>query len=669
MLSDMEQRKQDDRQGLSLLLLGERFGATALDIIAICCLAVGFVLVLHAFRPLPFGSTDDAPIYFLPLIQAHTDAWLSGHFLAIDWRLGCGWTPWEGVQSGIFYPPYLAANVLARLIGNPLALLEVSAAIHLALAGVGVYTLTSGAFDRPRRVLLACLAMVQPAPVAIGLNWHNYLTCYPWFLGLLLLFWRVSRTYSAWTLRNRLLLVLLFTAFFLSAHPQMFVIGTALLFGWRLALGYGRDCLRDWLVAGAALVPFAMPLLFTHQQSLLASPDWFAARGGEEFMLSQAQSLTTWLVGLSVGNLIPSRLFYIWPGVSWAGIGMFFCPLLILSVGIAIRKRNWAWGVLVASMAVLLSAQSFPFVARLGVGPFAGFRWTWKLSIFTAALALVMTLAESAGWRVTRRRYLWALAVLIGLSAAVSIRALPFDLFPAGTCKPGSSVASRCSETLALMREWGIQPGERIAWVGKRRIHMKAIAAPLHGLMGNAPLLVGLHSAHLFEPLENYEASVAHDGFSTPWRVTVGWGDYVARRADYDRRFSQLGVTWLVSPFPGAFPEQERRTYRDATGETTYGVRLPPLQEGLSFPWGETADGRKVALVVEPGGALRTAEALLAPPAVAVGRPLAWKQLPSGHWRGTAQLVDQSWFVAEALAVVLTLLLLGRKRRWEQSWI
>ncbi len=641
-----------------------RLGVTALDIIGICCLAVGFVLVLNAGRPLPFGSSGDAPVYFLPLIQAHTDAWLSGHFLAIDWRLGCGWTPWEGVLTGPFYPPYLAANLLARMIGSPLAILEVSAAIHLALAGVGVYIFTSGVLDRPRRVLWACLAMVQPAPVAIGMNWHNYLTCYPWFLALLLLLWRVSRTYSAWTLMNRLLLVLLFISFFLAAHPQMFVFGTALLFGWRLALGHGRALCRDWLVMGAALVPLVIPLLFIHQQSLLATPDWFAARGGKEFILLQAQSLPTWLVGLSVGNLIPSRLFSIWPGVSWTGIGIFFCPLLILSVGIAIRKRNWVWVLLTAGLGLLLSAQSFPMVAWFSVGPFAGFRWTWKLSIFTAALALAMTLVESVGWRFARRRHLWALAVLIGLSAAVCVRALPFDLFPAGTRNPGSSVATVCSETRSLMREWGIQPGERIARVGKRRIHMNAIAAPLHGLMGNAPLLVGLHSAHLYEPLENYEASLAHDGFSTPWRVTVGWGDYVARRADYDRRFSELGVTWLVSPFPGAFPEQERLTYRDATGEAVYGVRLPPLQEGVSFPWGETADGRKVALVVEPGGALRTASAMAEPPSVPVGRPLRWERLPSGHWRGTARLVDQSWFVAGALGAALSGVLLAGKRRW-----
>ncbi|GEM_PF-904766 len=669
MLCKMKWQVSKDGGECLSVLAGRKRVIAALDVLGIVLFAFGFVALLNVGRPLPFGSTDDAPIYFLPLIQAHTDALLGGHFLAVDWRLGCGWTPWEGIQAGVFYPPYLLANLLARLIGNPLALLEISAALHLALVGLLVYGLTAGVLDRPRRALWACLAMVQPAPIAIGMNWHSYLACYPWFLGLALLLWRISRKHSVWTLQNRLWLTALVAAFFLAAHPQMFVFGTALLFGWRLALGRERECLRDWLVMVVALVPVVIPLLFIHQQSLLAASNWFASRGDKAFLLLQSQSLPTWLVGLSVGNLVPSRLFSIWPGVSWRGIGIFFCPLLILSVGVAIRRRNWVWVVLVAGLGMLLSAQTFPSVAWLGVGPFAGFRWTWKLSIFTAALALAMALAQSEAWRVSRQRHVCALIGLIGLSAAVSFRALPFDLFPAGTRVPGSSINTVCSETRALMREWGIQPGERIAWVGNRRIHMNAIAAPLHGLLGNAPLLVGLQSAHLFEPLENAEAAMAHDGFSTPWRVTVGWGDYAARRAEYDQRFAELGVTWLVSPFPGAFPENRRRIYRDAHGEAVYGICLPPLQEGLSFPWGVAGDGRRVALVVEPGGALRTVEPLPAPPDVRVGRPLAWKQLLSGQWRGTAQLVGAGWFAAEALAIVLAALLLRSRQRREWSWI
>lgn len=638
-------------------------------VVGIVFFALAFVLAMNLGRNLPFGSTDDGPIYFLPLIQAQTDAWLSGHFLSIDWRLGCGWTPWEGIQAGAFYPPYIVANLLSRLIGNPLAILDVSAALHLALTGLLVYVLTVGKLDRPRRMLWALLSMVQPAPIILGMNWHNYLACHPWFIALLLLIWRLARGYSSWTPINRMCLVILFGAFFLAAHPQMFVLGTALLFVWRLALGRDRNCLRDWLAMGSALVALAVPLLLVRHQSLLATPDWFAGRGDKTFMLQHAQSLPAWLFGLTAGNLVPSRLFSLWPGVSWTGIGMFFCPLLLLSAGVAVRRRNWVWLALVAGLGVMLGAGSFPWVAGFGMGPLSGFRWTWKLSLFAAALALAMALSQSETWRIRPRLQIFGLAVLIGLSAAVSLRALPFDLIPAGTCAPGSGIAATCAETRRMMREWGIQANERIAWVGKRSISMPSIAAPLHGLMGNAPLLVGLQSAHLFEPLENHAAARAHDGYSTPWRITLGVEEYASRRGRHNRRFSELGVTWLVSPEPGAFPADQARVFRDVNGGFVYGMQLPPLQKGLAFPWGLTAKGRKVVLVVEPGGALRTGVTLAAPPVVPVGRPLTWKRLPTGHWRGVVHQVDVSWFVAGALGLCLSGLLLGRGRRWEEQWI
>lgn len=640
-----------------------------LPVVLITFLALLMVGAMNLGRGLPFGSTDDAPIYFLPLIKAQTDAWLGGHFLNIDWRLGCGWTPWEGIQAGAFYPPYVLANLLARAIGNPLAILEASAALHLALAGLLVYGLTAGRLDRIRRTLWACLAVAQPAPIAIGMNWHNYLASYPWFIGLLLLLWRVARGYAAWTPANRLLLAGMFAALCLSSHPQMFVIGAALLCGWRLVLGPGRGCRRDFLAMGAALAPLAVPLLFVYHQSQLATPDWFAARSDKTFLLNQAQSLTTWVVGVVIGNLVPTRLFAVWPGVSWTGIGIFFCPLLILSVITAVRKRQTVWILMAAGLGVALGARSFPCLAWLSVGPFAGFRWTWKLSIQTAALALAMALDQSETARAGRRLQPWALTALIGLSAVVAFRTLPFDILPAATRQPGSSVSASHRETLAMMRAWGIRPGERIAWIGRRSIYSTTMAMPMLGLMGNAPLLAGLQTAHQYEPLENRQAAAAHDNYSTPWRVILDSADYAADRERHDLRFRELGVTWLLSTYTGAFPPERRQTYRDAYRQVVYGVRLPPLPEGLSFPWGLAEGGRRVELVVEPGGALRTAEPLAEPPGVPVGRELVWRRLPSGQWRGVFRGMGPGWVVAESLAMVPALYWLSGRRRREQAWI
>jgi hypothetical protein len=644
------------------------FGA-CLSVLALSFFAGVLVWIMNLGRELPFGSTDDGPIHLLPLIQAQTDAWLDGRFLSIDWRLGSGWTPWEGVQAGVFYPPYLVANLMARLLGQPLAILDVSAALHLALAGLMAYWLTAGRLDRARRLLWSLLVIVQPAPIILGMNWHSYLSSYPWFVGLVLLLWRAARGYSAWNRRNRILLTVLFAAFFLSAHPQMFVLGAGLLVGWRLALGTDRAGGRDVLLMAVALVPLLIPVLFILHLSREAAPDWLAGRGDGAFLLRQAQSLTTWLTGLTVGNLVPTRLFRIWPGVSWTGIGMFFCPPLVLSVILAVRRRNGIWLGMVAVFGVLMSAATFPVVAGLGVGPLAGFRWTWKLSVFMAPLALAMVLAERdrhIGWR---RVEVWGLGALIVLSAGVSFRALPFDIFPAGTREPGSGIAATRAETRRMMHAWGMNRDDRIGWVGRIRISTPRIAAPLHGLIGNAPLLVGLRSVHMFEPLENRGAAQAHDGYSTPWRITLDAAEYAADRGRHNRRFSELGVTWLVSPYPHAFEPDARRVFRDRNGLSAYGLPLPSLEEGFTFPWGVAADGRRVALVAEGGGALRTEVALDAPPTVPVGRPLKWTRLPTGQWRGVARLVEGYWFAAGVVMCAAAAWVLFVSNRCTREWL
>ena len=347
---------------------------------------------------------------------------------------------------------------------------------------------------------------------------------------------------------------------------------------------------------------------------------------------------------------------------------MFFCPLLIHSVFTAVRRRQWTWIVMVAGLGAALGVQSFPWLIWCCVGPFAGFRWTWKLSIFTAALAMAMALAQSETPGVGRRLHAWVLTVLIVVSAVVAIRTLPFDLLPAATSRPGSSVAVTHRETLAMMRAWGIRPGARIAWIGRRSIHAVAMAAPMLGLMGNAPLLVGLQTVHQYEPLENRFAAAAHDNYSTPWRVALDGADYAGDRDGHDRRFRELGVNWLLSTAPDVFPADCRKTFRDAYGQVVYGVCLAPLQEGLSFPWGILDDGRRVELVAEPGGALRTTEPLASPPGVPVGRGLAWRRMPSGHWRGVFRAVGAGWVVAELLAVALAVCWLSRRRLWERSW-
>jgi len=142
--------------------------------VAACLLVLG----ANCIRPLPFATTDDNWMYFLPLIKAHTDALLGGHPLHMLWQLGAGWSPYESGQIGLYYPPYLVANLLARAIGQPLALLEVSASLHLWAAAVVTWHLVPLEGYRAERYLWALTAIVPVGSLLLGLNWHNYISCY-----------------------------------------------------------------------------------------------------------------------------------------------------------------------------------------------------------------------------------------------------------------------------------------------------------------------------------------------------------------------------------------------------------------------------------------------------------------------------------------------------------
>ena len=81
----------------------------ALAVVIVICVAV-FAL-LQSTRGFPFSSTDDGPIYFVPLIKAHTDAWLRKAPGAYLWSLGSGHSVWESGQLG---PVWVLGEIVAR---------------------------------------------------------------------------------------------------------------------------------------------------------------------------------------------------------------------------------------------------------------------------------------------------------------------------------------------------------------------------------------------------------------------------------------------------------------------------------------------------------------------------------------------------------------------------
>jgi hypothetical protein len=619
--------------------------------------------VLETSGAFPFSSTDDGPIYFAPLIKAHTDALLEGNPFPYFWNLGSGWSPWETGQVGPLYPAYHLSNLLARAIGEPFLLLEVSAWFHVSAAGAVAFWLLPRRFLLPERLLFALLLAVQPAPLILGANWHDYLTPYPWLLGLLLLLLSASED-GRWTAGRKAALLVFSGLYFTAAHPQMYVIGMGLLVVWRLALSLERRrLLRDVALLVLCQLPAVAPLLFLAARSQEATADWMAFRENPMFMLDGAQTAWVWLRGTFLGNLAEIRDFLVWwPTTSWKGVGVFFAPWLLVSLYSSWRKRDLAWPLAVAVMAVVMAAATFPFVRHLAVGPFAGFRWTWKLAFFLGPIALVTALRLGQPYGPLRWIVNGGLALALVLSVAVTFRGLEFNLLPSLRNAEPNGIVTLVDETREMMAKTGIEPGDRVALVGGFPIVDDEVPLPILGLVGNAPLLAGLESAHMYEPLESAAVARAHFNLSTPWRVRIPVRRYRVERERIEEGLRVIGVSWLVTMHGAAFDGSGEvvEKYRDRFGRATYAKHIGPAPFG--FPWG--ADDRgPMRLRRGADGSLETAAALAEAPEIAVGRAVDWYALEDGRWRGEVRVVHLGWIAATALALLATLLVL-RRFKW-----
>ena len=72
--------------------------------------------------------------------------------------------------------------------------------------------------------------------------------------------------------------------------------------------------------------------------------------------------------------------------------GLYFQPALWIGFVIGLMKRQWLWVSSCLLILALLGLQSFPFLTALFVGPLEGFRWTFKILIFTGPLFMLWLL-------------------------------------------------------------------------------------------------------------------------------------------------------------------------------------------------------------------------------------------------------------------------------------
>jgi hypothetical protein len=626
-----------------------------LDLAIVLSVTVGTTALIEATRSFPFSSTDDGPFYFVPLIKAHTEAWMRGAPGAYLWSLGSGHSVWESGQLGAMYLPYVFANLLARLCGEPLLLLEVSAVLHLLLAGLLAWWLLPDSYRGIDRGLAAALVAVQPAPIILGANWTPYLSSYPWFVALLLLC-EPSNGDGSWPRSRRLGVLAASLGFLATAHPQMLAVGLFLVATRCLTGGFDLETrlrnLRSFLVAQ---IPSILPMIFIFATALKATPGWMAGRDQNDFLLREAQSLGTVLQGIFLGNLVESQGLALWQGVSWTGVGIFFAPWLILSFYPSLRSRRFGWPVLALLMVGLTALQSFPLLRLLAVGPLAGFRWTWKLAWFLGPTSLILVLVQM---RPTERfvpawRALASIAIV--LCVLVGARGIHFDLFPPLRFARPGGIVTVVEETRRLAETVGMEAGDRIALLGSPPIGPDALPLALLGLIGNAPLLADLGSAHLYEPMEPLEVSRTHFGLSTPWRMPVLPDRYLEDPARIERALASIGTRWLVTAYPGLLYGEEVRTFVGRDGLSVFVAEIPPPI--ASWPMG-IGDQGPVPVALLDNGEVVTAAPTREPPDMGIGREMRWRSEEDRRLRGRVRQLSPAWIGGEILALTLAILTL-----------
>jgi len=607
-------------------------------------LASAVVLLGNWIRPFPFSTTDDNWMYFLPLIKAHTDAVLGGHPLRMLWSLGSGWSPWENAQVGVLYVPYHLANLVARFIGHPLALLEVSTWMHLS--AVALVARSFAPLDRPEseRMAWGLLAMLAPGPLLLGLNWHNYLSCYPWFLALAFLLQRiVSRIEFRSSRRERLLIGFCSLGFFVSSHAQMYVLGIGILLLWALAEQPHRSHFRRLLPFLWAQLPALIPLLYLKMLSLDGTQDWMGDRGDSYYLLRHAQTLGAVLHGTLFGNLLYTRDFQLWANISWTGVGIFFSPALVLLCRPLWQRRKWSLGVFFLFALVFMGAASYPTIRHLGFGPLAGFRWTWKICIFIGPLALASLLLRFQ--ESFPRRSPFLLGTIAGLSLLVFLRGLSFEIWPSLEAAHPFGAERLAMETRRMASMTGLLPGSRVALVGPFDM-MQPLPLPVLGLVGNAPILAGLEAAHIYEPMEPSRPSREHYGLSLPWRVVLPETLLFQDPEKIMDALRRIGVQAVITISPQARNFQGARPYVDPLGRTLWVLPVPAALTG-PFP---AALGQKLAR--KPSGIL-LAPPSPRPPTLITSRPVTWEPSSSG-WVGVPESLPLGWALISVVVLILT---------------
>ncbi len=616
------------------------FGGLSLSVIL-------FHVALWTFdAPYLHGSKGDNLLTFVPLIKAHTDAFLTLEPLRALWSIGAGWDPFESGQIGLFYPFYHLANLIARLLGMPLAILDISFVLHqCVLVAMIVAWLEGAAF---KKASVALVLVFAPASLLLGMNWHPYGISHIWFIGLVLFlekrdhFQQRGPDFSS----SVILLVLNFL-FFASAHLQMFVWGELFVFGW-IALFSKTMHAKVKVVRSLFLVnlPLVPPLVYFKWLSTQASANMMNLRNTGASLTHFSQDIAVALQGTFLGNFVHHSDFRLWSeNIDAAGIGLFFQPLWGLVLILGLLRKRWLVLCFFVVLMMLLGVRSFPWLDVLAVGPLKGFRWTWKLTLFVSPLCClaVLKLAED------NYKWLSPLMLVVGLCSMLmgfqgrhtNFSAIDQSLVSSGL----EEIVKQTSSCLSVLQ---VPQNARLVQVGDHDIAQTKSMSVL-GLMGHTPLLVQRQTAHMYEPLERAQAAEGHLKLSVPWRVHIGTQEYLSKRERIEKAFRFMGVTHLFSSDARTVPVANMEPCLDKTGAPLF---IWPLPQARSTAYPQPMAYDVVDNVeVRHNGLLWVASNSERYPKINVTREIAWEKQPTG-WLGYPQPLHPAWPLATFILLI-----------------
>ena len=343
------------------------------------------------------------------------------------------------------------------------------------------------------------------------------------------------------------------------------------------------------------------------------------------------------------------------PGVH-EELACFFSPFLVFAGVLAVRHRSkLRFGVVL--IAVLLMVPTiFPGIDAIFIGPLASFRFPAKFTVYFGPLAAALLFTFDLTRAERSAASILALCVLVNTLGFQRWATSLFIVEEMGA--PGLfHAAEQC------LAELEVRPGTRIAFLGSFKHGTSPFLPPaLLGLGNSAALLHGLTTAHVYDPMEPFEAAMRHQKLTAFWRRSVKREGLEA--PEQIKRFADAAVQYLVTDDRENLPSIADQVPIRSCKEGLYGAPLPgAIPE--HFPWIDTADGRK-NVNIEIDGTILTDEPSDAPPVLDAWRKVRWEPLPDHRWRGIpAGPPVRGIFATIVLACVAILLQFGTlPTRW-----